>query len=850
LPAVAQKPPSTTTLAATGVTTTTATLNESINPNGRVTHGWFQWGVNTNYGDTTARTAFGSGTSPVTISRGITGLTPDTTYRFRAVGSNILGVTYGADLEFTTVALPPRLVTTLADSGAGSLRQAIADSSPGDKILIVINGTITNFTGELILNKNLTILGNGPTNIAVSGNRSSRVFNLAAGVIANLAELTVREGKTGDGAPGPNYQTPGSDGGNGGGILNAGSLVLSNCVVTLCATGRGGAGYNSATNNPNLGNPGGSGGNGGAGAGIYNLGSLTLVSCMLSRNTNGVGGAGGAGASQTTNSAAAVGGTGGRGGNGGGLFNAGTLAVSRCTFELNSAGGGGRGGAGGACSRSTTSVGAVGGGGGPGGCGGGVFSQTAFAATNCLFKVNMGGWGGSGNRGGDGGAGLYSYGNGGDGGVGGSGGHGGAIFGESDFALQGCTLYFNTGGKGGLGGDAGWAKGGYPIFGFANDFWPGDGGAGGLGGEGGNGGGIYSAAVVALTSCTLAVNYGGTGGDGGLGGEGGDHTMPKSPTDVWAGGDGGNGGTGGQGGGSGGVFVGSGMNAVACTMSGNRAGSGGKGGAGGYGGISQRGNGGSGGDGGAGGGGGSGGGVVSAGAAGMTALRNTVTAANNFAPGGQGGLQGRGAPPFTGPPYAAGVDGAPGAYGAAGAARDLFGEFSSHGHNLIGLATGSTGFVNGVNGDLVGTGVSLDPQLDSCQDNGGDTPTCTLRPGSPAFNAGDDSLLGPPFDLDTDQRGRPRQSGGHVDIGAVELQVAGSPIEITRFSGAGNSPARLEFAGETGADYSVLMATNCGLAVTQWTALGSPVEVVPGQFQFTDPAATNTARRFYRVRSP
>ena len=41
---------------------------------------------------------------------------------------------------------------------------------------------------------------------------------------------------------------------------------------------------------------------------------------------------------------------------------------------------------------------------------------------------------------------------------------------------------------------------------------------------------------------------------------------------------------------------------------------------------------------------------------------------------------------------------------------------------------------------------------------------------SPAINAGDDTVTGPPDNLSTDQRGLPRLSGAHVDIGAYEVQ--------------------------------------------------------------------------------
>jgi len=41
---------------------------------------------------------------------------------------------------------------------------------------------------------------------------------------------------------------------------------------------------------------------------------------------------------------------------------------------------------------------------------------------------------------------------------------------------------------------------------------------------------------------------------------------------------------------------------------------------------------------------------------------------------------------------------------------------------------------------------------------------------SPAIDAGDDSVTGPPDNLTTDQRGMSRLSGAHVDIGAYEAQ--------------------------------------------------------------------------------
>jgi hypothetical protein len=35
-----------------------------------------------------------------------------------------------------------------------------------------------------------------------------------------------------------------------------------------------------------------------------------------------------------------------------------------------------------------------------------------------------------------------------------------------------------------------------------------------------------------------------------------------------------------------------------------------------------------------------------------------------------------------------------------------------------------------------------------------------------------------------------------------------------------------------------------------WSEKGDGAELSPGQFEFTDPQATNSPQRFYRVRSP
>ncbi len=107
---------------------------------------------------------------------------------------------------------------------------------------------------------------------------------------------------------------------------------------------------------------------------------------------------------------------------------------------------------------------------------------------------------------------------------------------------------------------------------------------------------------------------------------------------------------------------------------------------------------------------------------------------------------------------------------------DVSGSFTTTSFNLIGDATGSTGFTDGDNGNIVGTSCNpIDPLLGPLQDNGGPTFTHALLPGSPAINAGNNANI--PAGITTDQRGEPRIVDGTVDIGAFEAALF-SPIVI------------------------------------------------------------------------
>ena len=110
-------------------------------------------------------------------------------------------------------------VTNTNDSGAGSLRQAIADAHDGDTVEFGVTGTITLTTGGLPVNKSISINGPGSDHLTVDGNHASGVFQvqLDGGGAATIAGLTITNGNAN----------------RGGGISNEFSmLTVSNCTIS------------------------------------------------------------------------------------------------------------------------------------------------------------------------------------------------------------------------------------------------------------------------------------------------------------------------------------------------------------------------------------------------------------------------------------------------------------------------------------------------------------------------------------------------------------------------------------------------------------------------------------------
>jgi hypothetical protein len=129
-----------------------------------------------------------------------------------------LGLACGAQAATLTV-------TTTADSGPGSLRQAIAEAASGDTIDFaesLAGQTIVLTSGELLIQKSLNIVGLGTDDLIISASRLSRVLRvvLTEGDTVNVSELTLADGLDPNGFGGCVYHQ--------GGTLNLSDVVVRN----------------------------------------------------------------------------------------------------------------------------------------------------------------------------------------------------------------------------------------------------------------------------------------------------------------------------------------------------------------------------------------------------------------------------------------------------------------------------------------------------------------------------------------------------------------------------------------------------------------------------------------------
>ncbi len=230
--------PSITTTAATGVGTTSATLNGTVNPNGQSTTVQFDYGLTTSYGLTVPGLGTFTGNTAQAVSATVTGLTPGATYHYRATATNASGSVTGLDQAFTN-ANAAVVDLAITKSHVGSFTQGdVAD------IYMI---TVTN-VGVLVSAGTVTVvdvLPPGLTATAISGSGWStnlatltctRSDSLAAGAAYPPIILTVTVASN---APGSVTNVVSVSG--GGDAIPANNTASD--ITGINATGGGGSSY-------------------------------------------------------------------------------------------------------------------------------------------------------------------------------------------------------------------------------------------------------------------------------------------------------------------------------------------------------------------------------------------------------------------------------------------------------------------------------------------------------------------------------------------------------------------------------------------------------------------------------
>ena len=213
------------TTAANAILSGGAMLNGTINATGSMVNSFFDYGLTTAYGTSVAAvpvSVSGSVTTPVNVP--ITGLTPVTTYHFRARGVTSTGlVIFGNDMTFTTLFPAPAVVTTAATAitGSGATMNGTVNANGASTTVTfeygltvaygsTLAGTPANVTGSTITNVSAALSGLLPNTLyhyrAVGVNVGGTTYgndltfttapilaivvtNLASGVTANTATL-------------------------------------------------------------------------------------------------------------------------------------------------------------------------------------------------------------------------------------------------------------------------------------------------------------------------------------------------------------------------------------------------------------------------------------------------------------------------------------------------------------------------------------------------------------------------------------------------------------------------------------------------------------------------------------
>ncbi|MCE9611554.1 MAG: cadherin-like beta sandwich domain-containing protein [Chthoniobacter sp.] len=199
LAAAPQPPPTVTSLAATAIAGTSATLNGTVNANRNSATVSFDYGTSTAYGTTVTGTPTPvTGNTAVAVSTSLTGLSPGTTYHFRASGSSLCGTGNGSDLTFTTLSDNANLANLTLSSGTlnpvfGSGTTNYTTSVPTSTTSVTVTPIVAQANATVKINNATVVSGHPSTPIALSfgPNTITTVVTAPDGVTTKSYTITV-----------------------------------------------------------------------------------------------------------------------------------------------------------------------------------------------------------------------------------------------------------------------------------------------------------------------------------------------------------------------------------------------------------------------------------------------------------------------------------------------------------------------------------------------------------------------------------------------------------------------------------------------------------------------------------
>ena len=267
--------------------------------------------------------------------------------RVLVAGGDVGSGSYLASAELYDPIIVAIHVTNGDDDGPGSLRAAIRDADPSTTIDFRFTGVVLLTSGELLVDKDLTIVGPGSAMLTISRDLKSsttpfRILEVSVNANVDLSSVTLSNGHLPDTS--------------GGAILNNGTLNLEGVRITnnsvgsvtipgFLTSGDGGGCDNSLGAEMTLTNCSVDGnGCNYFGGGIHNSGMLTVTNSTISGNTAGYGGGIYSTGTLTMTNSTITGNTtftfghlGFEGGRGGGLIATGSTVLVCDTISANQA---------------------------------------------------------------------------------------------------------------------------------------------------------------------------------------------------------------------------------------------------------------------------------------------------------------------------------------------------------------------------------------------------------------------------------------------------------------------------------------------------------------------------------